>query len=392
MAEGRSERMTGSGIATRAARATPQDPLAAELARVGDPSVPTQLLGRLAAGGRLLGLVEAVEPVAPGEWSVRLRLGGEVVQVRSRVPIEVGSVRAFRAPDARWPRFWTVVPRGSESTRETRPAEAGPGMRLGRALLARRTEVGTVGSSTRPAADLVPFEGATAGARESWPSRVLVLGPRLLSEAVRAAFSVVADHALLRALVEEVAGDPRSTSWMAAAVEVESGSDRGATPARDALRAFGTGIVEVGRAVDRGSALLPIPIPFDRGHGLEEFRCYVATDDGASGARPREASGEGFLVVLLLELSELGALRIDVRSAPGRFFVRFATAIEAVRSLLDARLESIRGELAAGLGESGLQAVIEVAVASASESTSLLRELDVVDRVVRGAEGLDVHA
>lgn len=356
--------------------------------RGGDPSVLARLLERLAAGGRLLGLVEAVEPGAAGEWWVRLRLAGEVTQVRSLVPVEVGSVQAFRAPDARRPRCWSVVPAGLEGNREPRLAEAGPGTRLGRALVARRTDARVMGAPTLPATDPPPVVDAAAGTPGSSRSGVLALGSSLLPGTVRAAFEVFADHVLLRALVEEAASDARS----AAAVDARAVSDRGDAPARDALRALASGVVEFGRAVDRGCALLPIPIPFEQARGLRELRCYVATDDGAPGAQSRKSPGDVFLVVLLLELSELGALRIDVRSGPGGFLVRFAAVSDAVRGLLDARLESIHGELAAGLDAAGLQAAIEVAIAEADESTPLLRELDEIDRVVRGVGGLDVHA
>ena len=126
-------------------------------------------------------------------------------------------------------------------------------------------------------------------------------------------------------------------------------------PERGDERATASGLVVALTAVERDNAArsalgLPlwVPLPACELAGLGDARMFVRDGDGT----PAGATGEpAFQVVLLLDLTQLGELRVDVTLRGEAVDATFT----AVRPATTARLGAVLDELRALLADAGLQ-------------------------------------
>lgn len=204
-------------------------------------------------------------------------------------------------------------------------------------------------------------------------ARVLRLLP-LAEAAQRAAAIELRDTAKARALRQ-----------LDAAAAPEPAAARG----DDVSRLLATGLSQVERdnaARRELGAPLWLPLPASPQAGLLDARMFLMPDAGDGGAAAANAPGDQpFTIVLLLDLTRLGALRVDVTVRGDAVDATFVAArADAAAALLGA-VEPLREDLRAGGLEPGSVRVLQAPAAG----------LPVADLVLPPRDGramVDLHA
>ena len=99
------------------------------------------------------------------------------------------------------------------------------------------------------------------------------------------------------------------------------------------------------RRAEQGAPLW-LPLPVVEGGALREARLFVRAED-APEESGTEAEGRGFAVVLLLEFTRLGALRVDIGVRERRVRVQIQTVTESALRALEGALAELEAELTA---------------------------------------------
>ena len=156
--------------------------------------------------------------------------------------------------------------------------------------------------------------------------------------------------------------------------------------ARRAARAFVEGLSGIERDNARRSELgapLWLPLPANPGAGLRDARMYLRTEQQAAGSSA--GSERPFTVVLLLDLSQLGELRVDVELRGQRVDVLFQPLQESTLAVL----LHARDDLRQLLGRVGLE-VDRLVVRQAPGRTLPIGDLLLPPR--DGQALVDIHA
>ncbi|MGE3174210.1 MAG: flagellar hook-length control protein FliK [Planctomycetota bacterium] len=244
-------------------------------------------------------------------------------------------------------------------------ADAAPGDGLPQSLRGALAQCG----DGRPSA--AALQAIDRGLGHDQEARVLRLLP-LTEAAQRTAAAELRDTAKARALRQ-----------LEAAASPEPAAARGDDVAR--LLAAGLSQVERDNAARRElGAPLWLPLPASPEAGLLDARMFLMPDagDGGAGAAPGDRP---FTIVLLLDLTRLGALRVDVTVRGDAVDATFVAArADAAAALLGA-IEPLRQDLRAGGLEPGSVRVLQAPPAG----------LPVVDLVLPPRDGsamVDLHA
>lgn len=268
-------------------------------AKAGSLELQQGFLSELAVGKRLLGTVQSVD--AGG--SVVLQIAGRVVRAQTDLALVAGADYEFVVA-ARVPRI-VLVPtqpvtlpsldraklEGSlgpglggllVAAAETRGSEQMESLTTRFAELARR-----LGSGVITAAELVEFHSRLGHDQEA---RVLRLDPAAAveTEPLRETLKAQALEVAQRATTTET----ETPSWVDTLLRVLRGIE-----------------VENARRADNGGMLM-LPLPVGDGGVFSEARMFVQSD--AKGGERERGADRPFTVVLLLELTVLGPVRVDV--------------------------------------------------------------------------------
>lgn len=178
----------------------------------------------------------------------------------------------------------------------------------------------------------------------------------------------------------------RKAAALALLAEVASDDKARAGAAKAHALVSGLNVVERDNA-RRADAGLPLwlPLPACPEQGLHDARMFMLHEGAGGEAEAARAAGGAFTVVLLLDLSRLGELRVDVALRGERVDVTFV----AVQPSATAVLVGSMDELRAGLTAAGL-AVERLSVRQAKGAT-----LPVADLVLPPTDGtamVDCHA
>lgn len=121
-------------------------------------------------------------------------------------------------------------------------------------------------------------------------------------------------------------------------------SEARAARARELVQGLGSIERDNARRADSGAPLW-LPLPAAPEAGLRDARMFLLRGEGEADSGRRAGEGQPFRVVLLLDLTQLGALRVDVSLREHRVSVAIETVEDSAATTIRAALDALHTDM-----------------------------------------------